>query len=166
MDTQLLRVVDASIQLELNVADLYGVFHTAFPQHAEFWWKILLEERNHAALIRSAKEQFAPVGKFPTDLITSQLSELTAVNSKLESLVEKYKHAAPSESEAFSVALLLEQSAGEVHYQKFMEADTDEGQGNSLSKIFQQLNVHDKDHAQRISHYMDSHGIAKINVSF
>lgn len=164
MDTQLSQVVDASIQLELNVAELYGFFHTAFPQHEEFWWKLRLEERNHAALIRSAKEQFDPVGKFPVDLVSSQLIEITEINNKLRSLIERFNINAPSESEAFSIALLLEQSAGEAHYQKFMETDAGQESKCQLCKIFQQLNEHDKDHAERIQNYMDSQGITAIDV--
>jgi len=166
VDTQLTLVVEASIQLELNVADLYAVFHNAFPKHADFWWKLRLEERNHAALIRSAQEQFDPVGKFPVDLISSQLSEITEVNRKLSLLIDKYGEEAPSEAEAFSVALLLEQSAGEVHYQKFMDADAEQGSGCRLCAVFQQLNERDKDHAKRIQDQMDSHGIPTISVDF
>jgi hypothetical protein len=166
VNTQLNLVVEASIQLELNVADLYAVFHHSFPKHADFWWKLRLEERNHAALIRSAQEQFDPVGKFPVDLISSQLNEITGVNQKLSQLIDKYREQAPSESEAFSVALLLEQSAGEVHYQKFMDADAEQGSGCRICAIFQRLNEHDKDHAERIQNQMDSHGIPPISIDF
>ena len=89
MDTKLALVVDASIQLELNVADLYAVFHETFPQHAAFWWKLRIEERNHAALIRTAKDQFDPIGKFPSELISTKLHELTKTNHMLADLIVK-----------------------------------------------------------------------------
>ena len=166
MDTPLTLVVDASIQLELNVADLYAVFQEAFLEHRDFWWKLRLEERNHASLIRSAKEQFYPVGKFPVDLISNQFNEITEVNHKLSLLIAKYRDEAPSESEAFSIALLLEQSAGEAHYHEFMDADAEQGSGCKLCAIFQQLNEHDKDHAKRIQDYMGSHNIPNISIDF
>jgi hypothetical protein len=165
MDTRFSQVVEASIRLELNVADLYGLFHAAFPQHEEFWWKLRLEERNHAALIRSAKEQFDPVGKFPVELVSSQLAEITEINNKLQSLIERFSIHSPSEPEAFSIALLLEQSAGEVHYQKFMEIDAKQGSGCPICKIFQQLNEDDKDHAERIKNYMDTNGIVPLDIN-
>jgi hypothetical protein len=162
MDTKLALVVDASIQLELNVADLYAVFHETFNQHAAFWWKLRIEERNHAALIRTAKDQFEPVGKFPAELISSKLQELTECNNMLADLIVKYQSNPPSEPEAFSVAYALEQSAGEMHYQHFMEQDTDSS--SKLTRIFQQLNEHDKDHATRVRAYMEQHDIPLVEV--
>lgn len=162
MDTKLALVVDASIQLELNVADLYAIFHETFPQHAAFWWKLRIEERNHAALIRTAKDQFDPVGKFPAELISTKLQELSACNNMLVDLIVKYQAAPPNESEAFSVAFELEQSAGEMHYQKFMEQELDSN--SKLSRIFQQLNEHDKDHAERVRTYMVQHEIPLIAI--
>jgi hypothetical protein len=153
MDKQLALVVDASIKLELNVSALYTIFHEIFPQHASFWWKLSLEENNHAALLRAAKEQFAPIGKFPTQLIDSDLQNVVDCNNKITTLVDRYKIAPPEESEAFSVALALEQTGGELHYQQFMEHET------PVNKVFRKLNADDKNHAERIRAYMERHAI-------
>ncbi|MFO7610669.1 MAG: hypothetical protein R6X35_16035, partial [Candidatus Krumholzibacteriia bacterium] len=58
--------------------------------------------------------------------------------------------------EAFALALELEQSAGEAHFQNFMESD---GSG-SLARVFQSLNRGDMDHAQRLRSYMTEQGLA------
>ena len=36
MKEELSSLLDASIQLELNVAELYRIFHTAYPNDADF----------------------------------------------------------------------------------------------------------------------------------
>ena len=51
--------------------------------------------------------------------------------------------------------LSLSLSAGEVHYQDFMDKD----QNSVLNKTFQKLNQDDKNHAARLCSYMRRHGI-------
>lgn len=156
MNKELALVVDASIQLELNVADLYTLFHEIFPPHASFWWKLCLEENNHAAMLRAAKEQFEPIGKFPAQLFSGKLEDIVNCNNTITGLISKYEASPPSETEAFNIALELEQSAGELHYQEFME------NASAMDKVFQRLNADDKDHAERIRDYMERRGIAFI----
>ncbi|MDP6925187.1 MAG: hypothetical protein R2568_08465 [Candidatus Scalindua sp.] len=141
--------------LELNVSELYKIFSEAFSEHAGFWWKLVLEEKNHAALIRSGKDHYEPVNKFPTDLISSKLSVLEDTNAKIILLIKEYASNTPSEEEAFNIALELEQSGGEIHYQTFME----KGKAETISRVFEKLNGDDKDHANRICTYMNNHDI-------
>ncbi len=155
MDKELSKIIDESIMLELNVSELYTIFSSAFSEHAGFWWKLALEEKNHAALIRSGIEHYEPVNKFPTDLISSKLSVLEDTNTKIVLLVKEYTSNTPSEEEAFNIALEFEQSAGEIHYQTFMK----KGEAETISRIFEKLNGDDKDHANRIRTYMNNHNI-------
>ncbi|MEA3487197.1 MAG: hypothetical protein U9R20_06020 [Thermodesulfobacteriota bacterium] len=69
MDKDFSYLIEESINLELNIADLYFLFHELFPEDADFWWRLVLEEKNHAALIRSGKKYFEPVNKFPRNLL-------------------------------------------------------------------------------------------------
>ncbi|HEC15470.1 MAG TPA: hypothetical protein ENI99_02700 [Sedimenticola sp.] len=155
MDIALSRITDQSIQLELNTAQLYFLFHRVFPEHKAFWWALHIEENNHAALIRSAREHFVPTGRFPTDLLSSRLRELEETNANILALTGKYQRTPPTEEDAFNAALGLEASIGEIHFQQFMDKE----EGSSLHKIFQRLNRDDKNHASRIRAYMDRHGI-------
>jgi len=148
-------LLDESIKLELNISNLYMIFYENLPDDANFWWKMVLEEKNHASLLRSGKEIFAPMDKFPEELLSSSLQELSEANKFIQSLIERYREVPPTREEAFNVALHLEQSAGEVHYQLFMEKIPD----TQLMKTFQKLNNDDKDHAKRISSYMKTKGI-------
>ncbi len=156
MDKNVASLIDESIRLELNVSELYTIFHGLFPEDAQFWWKLVMEENNHAALIRAAKDYFKPVDKFPHNLVHDGLQNLIDVNSNLLSLIKKMKEHAPSREEAFNMAFALENSAGELHFQQFMEKES----GETTENIFQKLNKDDKDHARRIRLYMEQHGIA------
>ncbi len=161
MDKRLLQMVDESIQLELNVSDLYKLFSSMFPEHRDFWWRLVIEEKNHAALLKSVKECFAPMGMVPMGFLFPDLELLKDTNNKIEMLVIKYKRDPPSLKEAFNTAYLLEQSAGEIHYQTFMERKED----NKVEKIFRELNGNDRDHALRIHSQMSSYRIEHTNCS-
>ncbi len=155
MNKELSLLFDESIQLEHNVAKLYETFYHAFPEDAHFWWGLALEEKNHASLLQSGKDRFAPKGKFPKELISLSLIHLQDANTITATLIKEYQAIPPSREITFNIALKLEQSAGEIHLQKFMEKKS----GSKLDEIFQKLSGDDKDHAIRIRSYMKSHDI-------
>ena len=155
MNNDVTSLIEESINLELNVSKIYTHFYKLFPDDAAFWWKLVVEEKNHAALIRSGKEYFEPLRKFPHDLLAPLLQILKDANSRLDSLIKKYEETPPSREEAFNIALKIEESAGELHFQKFMDKEANSATDN----IFKELNKGDKDHAMRICRYMEEHGI-------
>lgn len=155
MDMELSLLLDESIKLELNVADLYMIFHKTFAEDADFWWQLMLEEKNHGALIRSGKEYYAPIGSFPVDLLSTTLQELKKTNTDIVAIIEQYRASPPSRETAFNVALKIEGAAGEIHFQKFMEKEPE----SNIAGIFQQLNRDDKDHETRLRSYMEDHTI-------
>jgi len=162
MEKDFIALIDESIQLELNVADLYLLFLKLFPEDSDFWWKLVLEEKNHAALIRSGKEYFEPLNKFPYDLLADSLQKVKDTNSRLKSMINKLESVSPLRQEAFNIAFEIENSAGELHFQNFMNKETN----LKIDDIFKRLNKDDKDHALRISSYMEKHGIPwKTNKS-
>ena len=148
-------LIDESIQLEQHAAELYEVFHIAFPDDAHFWWQLHIEEQNHAALIESGNEHFLPLGKFPCDLVSHSLKELQHANSKLVAIIQECRETSPSREAAFNIAIDVEGSAGEIHLQRFMEKDAE----YKIDEVFQQLNKGDKDHALRILSYMNEEGV-------
>ena len=155
MDQELLLHFDESIQLESNVADLYVMFQDTFPEDADFWKTLIIEERNHAALLKSGKEHFAPVDTFPVDILSTTLEELKYANTKLVKLISQYQDKSPSREAAFNMALRIEQSAGEIHFQQFMQKKTD----SHYAELFQRINGYDKDHESRIRAYMEDNAI-------
>ncbi len=163
MDKQLFLLLDASIALERNVSDLYMVFHSAFAEDADFWRQLAMEEERHVALLRSGKAHFAPVDKLPNQLLSTTLQEVTDANARVHALIEQYRECPPSRETALNTALGIEQSAGEIHFQEFMERQAESGP----DRLFQQLNGYDRDHEIRIRSHMEAHAIeiSECNIS-
>ena len=69
-----------------------------------------------------------------------------------DELIKEYQENPPSRQLALTVALEIEGSAGEFHYQHAMELPAD----SESTKVFQELNNVDKDHASRIRGYMNA----------
>ncbi len=159
MKTDFEKIVNQAIMLEKNVAGIYLIFKETFDEDAEFWWQLVLEEENHAALIKSAKIYFDPNEQFPQNLISSTIEELQDTNNMIQAYIEKYKKYPPTREETFNLALILESSAGEIHFQKFMMKQSD----SEIIQIFQQLNGDDLNHYRRIKSYMTEHNIKAIN---
>ncbi len=155
MNERVSGLLEESIRLELNAAALYEAFYRAFPDDSEFWWRLVIEEKNHAALIRSIGEAFMPVGILPNGLLSPSLDKIREANTAVIALIARCKTASPSREDAFSMALNLEQSAGEIHFDAYMKTEAP----SKIDEIFQGLNRDDKDHAQRIRSYRGKHGI-------
>lgn len=151
----MINLINESMKLELNVSELYLLFHNHFPDDATFWWKLVIEERNHAELIRQGREHYEPEGKFPETLLCCKLSELKRANEELAVLISKVTVNPLSREEAFNTALKLELAAGEIHFQEFMSNDI----ATIPEEIFKELNCADKDHAERIRKYMNENSI-------
>ncbi len=148
---KLAALVEEATRLELLVSDLYALFHECQPADAAFWWTLSLEEKNHAALLKSGRDHFLPLGLFPVELIPSVLETLTARNNELEAAIARFRATPPSRQEALRYALALEESAAELHFQQALE---EQGQ-STVMDIFRTLNGEDHDHAERIRRYLE-----------
>ncbi|MCD6174727.1 MAG: hypothetical protein J7K65_03030 [Planctomycetes bacterium] len=155
MDNNLIKLAEEAMRLEYNVSKLYMIFRDAYPEDEQFWWQLVIEEGNHAALIKSGLDYFMPVGLFPDGMLPL-MEELQEANKELGSLLEKYTANPPSRETAFNVALKTEMSAGEIHFQNTMTKSAD----SKVLAMFQKLNQDDKDHAKRIRAYMKENQIA------
>ena len=157
MDKQLGQIVDESVQLELNVGELYKIFSLTFKEDASFWGELYEEEKHHANLIRKVGGLDFLTYKIIPKLLSAKLNEIKETNDTISSYIDEYKTNPPSRKEAFNLALEIEGSAGEIHYQEFMENELDD----MLTQTFQKLNADDKDHYKRIRAYMIEQGILK-----
>ena len=150
MDKELSRILDESIQLELNVADLYLSFCHAFAEDKDFWSHLAEEEGNHAALLRSGKLE-SDEGHFPAKILTTNLDALIKVNKEIKELLKKHQQKPPSSrAAAFEIAIKVEESTGEIDFSCFMEQQAD----SPALKLFRRVNSEDRDHALRIRNYM------------
>jgi len=155
MKKEISRFVDETIKLELNVSELYQFFYARFPEDSQFWWSLSMEEINHASLIRTIDDLIFPEGMFQMANIEAETEKIRKINRSIISKIEEFSNNKPSRYEAFTYALTLENSSGEIHYELFMN----EVQESKVEKIFQKLNGEDKNHAGRIEDYMRSNGI-------
>jgi hypothetical protein len=145
-----------SIAIELNIGDLYQLFSVKFPQDYNFWWKISIEEMNHAALIESINDVFLyDSSLLSPDSIGKLTEDLRKMNLSIIEQIEIFKFGSSTRAEAFKLAYELENSIGEFHFELFMT-----GKSNSMVvKILQKLNGDDINHAQRIETYVKEYGI-------
>jgi hypothetical protein len=147
MDKSIYVLIDEAIKLELNMSKLYGLFREFNDKDHSFWYKLEVEEKNHAALLKTARD-FVSFNRFPEKIIPEDISVLEESNRKVSEAIDTFI-LAPEREKAFSIAIELEKSAGEIHYQYFMEQEDND----RISEIFRQLNREDKHHAQRIKSY-------------
>ena len=101
-------------------------------------------------------EEFEPIGEFPHEILSDSLQDLKETNKKLRSLLKQFKDIPPSRELAFNTALEIEASAGELHFQHFMDKETN----STIDKLFQFLNRQNKDHVKRIRSYMKENDIS------
>jgi len=142
------------------MADIYKLHYDLYKQDKDFWWKLVMEEEAHAALLRSGKEHFLPANSFPEKILSSSFTKLMISNKLADEYIHRLKQQAPPREVAFSTAYHFENMVGELNFQSFMikQADT------KLEKIFQKLNQDSKDHARRILDYMIANGIKVLET--
>jgi hypothetical protein len=155
MDQLIKQFLKESIEMELNIGDIYQLFSAKFPPDHTFWWKISIEELNHAALIESINDIFWDESILPLESIEKQTENLWKMNLYVKNRIEQYKAVPPTRSEAFKFGFELENSIGESHFELFMTTVSD----SPMMKIFQKLNGDDISHAKRIASYMKENGI-------
>lgn len=138
--------IKEAIKLEVNMSRLYVKF--SLIKNHEFWLTISLEEVRHADILKNisfaAGVSDDDLNNLNNDFIDSKESvdELILMNEKVEALIDSDI----LEEDIFKIALELEASAGEAHYQKLVNKDSD----NVIVKTFMKLSKADSDHYKRI----------------
>ncbi len=155
MSPTVASLLDESIQLELNLAKLYTLFNDRFAEDEDFWWQLSMEERSHAVLLQQEKKQPQPLAFFPENLLSRDIEALKANNGVILTEIERFASNPGSREDALNLALKIEMSAGESHFQEFMESET----GSLTAELFKQLASEDQNHAHRIRDYMKENGI-------
>jgi len=145
-------LINEAIQLELNVARLYIMFHKRLTEDATFWWALVIEEENHAALLRTIEQMDASQVEIPGGIMPNGLAELQKANLMILKSMENFQRQ-PDRAYAFQLAYKIEMSAGESHYNNFMNNAAE----SRIVEIFRTLNRDDLDHARRIQEYKKEH---------
>ncbi len=150
MEYALEQFIDEAIQLELNAAEIYSIFSEAIPEDANFWATLAWEEKNHAAVLKTGKDVLMPIDQFPGEILPNVIQTLVDTNLWLNSLKEKFAETKPDRETAFAIAIKIESSAGEQHFQRVMDSPSD----SNIIKILQDLCEDDIHHLSRIREYM------------
>lgn len=143
-------ILERLVEIELKTSDLYTIFRNAREEDAEFWSGLALEEINHASIIKGAISSFVEEGLYPVEVPPPTLAELNQVVRRLNQLLAKFRKRPPTRASTFRIALEIEDSSGEVHYQRAVEATPQ----TVFLEMFQKLNAGEADHAQRIREYI------------
>jgi CheY-like chemotaxis protein len=157
MQYALEQFIDEAIQLELNIAEIYYIFAAAIPEDANFWATLAWEEKNHASVLKTGKEILLPMDKFPLEILPNVIQTIVDTNRWLNSLKEEFAENKPDRETAFAIAIKIEGSAGEQHFQRVMENPSD----STIVKILQGLCEDDLHHLSRVHEYMKAGGETK-----
>ena len=157
MQYALEQFIDEAIQLELNAAEIYYIFAAAIPEDANFWATLAWEEKNHASVLKTGKEILLPMDKFPLEILPNVIQTIVDTNRWLNSLKEEFAENKPDRETAFAIAIKIEGSAGEQHFQRVMENPSD----STIVKILQGLCEDDLHHLSRVHEYMKAGGETK-----
>ncbi len=139
-------LIDQLITLEANVAELYRLFAHLFETDRSFWLQMAHEETLHAQMINQNRPLITKLVTLSKDSLVD-LTEITRLMAeRIRKLTREYRNKPPGKTEAYLCALQVEQSAGEIHFQKIAAR-----LNNPRAKlIFLQLNGNDQEHVDRI----------------
>ncbi|MFA5585518.1 MAG: hypothetical protein WDA02_03115 [Saccharofermentanales bacterium] len=146
--------LEMSIELELNISELYKVFYLNFKEDSEFWWKLYIEEINHASILKMGRD-FLKSNDLPKNLIIDNIEDISYINNKILSYIDYFKTNKLDRNIAFRMSLDVESSVAELHFDNFMKQQTN----NKIITIFKKLNGYDLDHYNRIKKYIKDNNI-------
>ncbi len=143
-----LKIFERLAKIELLVSDIYMRLSEVIPDDKEFWWRLAMEERGHASLIRTGYETFEAMNLFPDELTSISLEELDRSVEEKESLLKRLSSSPSpiSREEALRAALAIEEQDIEMKFQSLMEKVSE----SKAMRLFQTLNKDTHDHAKRI----------------
>ena len=154
LSNELVKLIDEAIDHELVISELYLHFHQTFTEDRDFWWKIALEEKNHASILINIKALSKTVNHLPESLIPDNPAFYQMEKDKILAAISNIDKNLTRET-AFQLAYDTEISSGEEHYRLFVENQSEP----NVFKVFQQLSNQDNDHASRILEYAQENGI-------
>lgn len=149
MKTITFEILDAAILLENTLSSLYNHFTVKFPKDRNFWFELQLEEKNHAMLLKTAKD-FAAIDKVPEEILLDSEAKYHYTIDEINNFIERKKKL--TRYNAFEFAYKMEMSSGEIHFQQAMNKK----KPDHIMQIFIRLNALDMNHAKRIWKYWHS----------
>ena len=155
MSDALEALLDEAIRHELTVSLLYFEFFQAFPDDADLWWTLSVEENGHAGLLEAGRKLFG--SEYGEEILPTRIEYLTEANLTLENLLQQMKQQPLSREAAFRIALEIETTTDGMIYENALRP----AQDDAVSAISERIRRDDQLHAERIRAYMKDQGISE-----
>ena len=82
-------LLDEAIRHEHTVSLLYFEFFQTYPEDADLWWTLSVEENGHAGLLEAGRKLFG--SEYGEEILPARVENLTEANQMLEELLEQMK---------------------------------------------------------------------------
>ena len=155
MSENLDTLLDEAIRHEHTVALLYYEFFQAFPDDADLWWKLSVEENGHAGLLEAGRKVFG--SEYGEEILPARVEYLIEANHMLEKLLEQMKERPLSREAAFRTALEIETTTDGMIFENALQPEPDD----EALTISERMRRDDQRHAERVRAYMKEHGISE-----
>jgi hypothetical protein len=155
MSDPLEALLDEAIRHELTVSLLYFEFCKAFPDDADLWWTLSVEENGHAGLLEAGRKLFG--SEFGEEILPARVEYLTEANRTLENLLEQMKEQPLSREAACRIALEIETTTDGMIFENALQPRPD----TDAPTISERIRRDDLRHAARIRAYMKDQGISE-----
>jgi rubrerythrin len=155
MGDPLEALLDEAIRHENNVSMLYFEFFQAFPDDADLWWTLSVEEKGHAGLLEAGRKLFG--SEYGEEILPARVEDLTEANRKLEKLLDQMKDQPISREAACRAALEIETTADGLIFDNALRPAHDA----DAPAISERIRRDDQRHAARIRAYMKDHGMSE-----
>ena len=156
MSDPLDALLDEAIRHEHTVSLLYFEFFQAFPDDADFWWTLSVEENGHAGLLEAGRKLFG--SEYGEEILPVRIEYLTEANVTLENLLAQMKQQPLSREAAFRIALEIETTTDGMIYDNALQQLA---RDDAVSAISERIRRDDERHAARIRAYMKDQGISE-----
>jgi hypothetical protein len=148
-------LLDEAIRHEEMVALLYFEFFQAFPDDADLWWTLSVEENGHAGLLAAGRKLFG--SEYGEEILPARVEYLIEANRTLENLLEQMKQQPLSREAACQIALEIETTTDGMIFENALQPRQD----TDAPTISERIRRDDLRHAERIRAYMKEQGISE-----
>jgi hypothetical protein len=141
MESSLGDIVDVSIKLEESLSELYKRFGELFPEDAELWNSLSIEEQNHIQMLSETRKPLV------NRLLVNRLHDLKEIYKVIRRKLIFYKKIDKvDKSQAFEDAIELETIKSRIH----LDITKIKKLGNKTLRTFLFLNRKEKNNTKRI----------------
>jgi rubrerythrin len=155
MNDSLEALLDEAIQHERTVAQLYFEFFQTFPDDADLWWTLSVEENGHAGLLEAGRKLFG--SEYGEEILPARVEYLTEANRTLDNLLQQMKQQPLSREAACRIALEIETTTDGMIFENALQPAHDA----DVPTISERIHRDDLRHAARIRAYMKDQGISE-----